>query len=130
MDPKTVLIGLAFATFGGAIVITLIVDFCLWKYARGQWKKQGKQVDEYEGKFWPLSLLLGILERAIYMGAFLMGNLTLVGGWLVLKAAAGWGGWRKEGGMYNIFLIGNSLSIIFGFLGAWIAKGSLPTFGQ
>jgi len=47
--------------------------------------------------------------------------------WLAMKVAVSWTRWDAgERATYNLFLIGNALSVIFGFIGAWIALGKLP----
>jgi len=57
-----------------------------------------------------------------------MGKEAFVGIWLVLKTAGRWGEWKKPQGrrIYNVFLVGNALSLMFGVLGAllieWLAN--------
>lgn len=73
---------------------------------------------------------LGIIERFLYTAAIIMGLPEWIPIWLGLKVAVSWKRWQdeKQRGTYNIFLIGSALSLIFGFLGVWIALGRLPTF--
>jgi hypothetical protein len=50
----------------------------------------------------------------------------LIGGWFVLKVGAKWKTPSAYRGADNVWLIGTGLSLIFAFLGAWIALGHMP----
>jgi len=93
--------------------------------------------------------LVGVLERILYTSFILAGYKEFIVFWLLVKVGAGWR-WqltpeiipikqererqernkkeqnrkmeRARAARYNIFLIGNALSIIFGALGALIIK--------
>jgi hypothetical protein len=43
--------------------------------------------------------------------------------WLALKVAVAWSRWQEKEtrGLYNLSFIGNALSLIFEFIGAWIS---------
>jgi hypothetical protein len=74
-----------------------------------------------------LPLIVGALERVLYISALLGGVREFVGLWLALKVVGGWKGWsedrvlKAEGGgevkvhprnTVNVFLIGNGLSLM------------------
>jgi len=72
-----------------------------------------------------LSQAVGVIERFLYTTAILIGEPTLIAVWLVFKVAPQWGRWRqfdKGRRIYNIFLIGSGLSLIFGIIGGFLIK--------
>ena len=69
--------------------------------------------------------IVGIVERFLYVSAFLVDEPTFVIAWLALKVAGQWGRWtEKENGrnVFSIFLIGSGLSVAYGFAGAEIVN--------
>ena len=65
------------------------------------------------------------MERALYTLGLFSGFPHWIPFWIGVKVAS----IRREGPVhYNMFLIGNLLSLFFGFLGAWIALGEFPSF--
>jgi len=92
---------------------------------------------------------VGVLERILYTSFIAAGHPEFVGFWLLVKVGAGWR-WqlvperipieqererqkksnrkpdrkseRERAARYNVFLIGNALSLIFGGLGALIIR--------
>lgn len=52
----------------------------------------------------------------MYTSAFLLGMKEVIGAWLLLKLAGEWNQSDRQQSypMYNIFLVGNSLSLILG----------------
>jgi hypothetical protein len=74
---------------------------------------------------------LGICERISYTGALLLGVPGWIGVWLAVKVAAQWQRWTgQERATFNVFLIGNLLSIFFSVLGAWIAAGRITSLSN
>jgi len=122
LDPIRVLIGFLVSSVGGAIVLWVLVDRAAWPYlAKGGVSGKPKRI---------LTVPLGICERASYTAAILLGAPTWIGVWLAIKVAARWHRWQgEERATYNVFLIGNILSIFFGLVGAWIALGRIPWLG-
>ena len=119
LETARVLIGFLVSSVAGAMVLWVLIDRLAWAYL-GRHKVRGKPKAV-------LTLPLGICERVGYTAAFLLGTPTWIGVWLAIKVAAQWERWKgEERATYNVFLIGNLLSIFFGFLGAWIALGQLP----
>jgi hypothetical protein len=123
LDPARVIIGFLVSTGGGAVVLWLLIDRLAWPYVAKGLKGGAKPART-------LTLPLGICERASYTAALLLGAPTWIGVWLAIKVAAQWQRWQaEERATYNVFLIGNILSIFFGLLGAWIALRKLPMLG-
>lgn len=115
-----VILGMVVSSLGGAIVLLILIDKIAWPYV----VKVGKIKPKPPGT---LSIPLGIIERILYSSAFMLGAPSWVAVWLGLKVAVQWNRWKgKERATYNIFLIGNAISIVFGFIGSWIAIGMCP----
>ena len=77
--------------------------------------------------------LVGIVERSLYVTALILGRLEFVAVWLTLKTIARSPRWTEEAaikgrGLFNVFLVGNGLSIVFAAIGyglaLWIAGPS------
>lgn len=124
LDPVRVVVGFVVSTGGGAVVLWLLIERLAWPYvAKGLQSREGKHTRA-------LTVPLGIIERASYTAAILLGAPTWIGVWVAIKVAAQWQRWHgDERATYNVFLIGNLLSIFFGVVGAWIALGKLPMLG-
>ena len=94
-----------------------------------------------------LPLLVGIVERFLYVAALMMGLVGPIGVWLGLKVAGGWKDWsqgqthewRSTAGasvqtlvsgrnVLNLFLVSSALSLIVSIVGAaiivWLNVGS------
>ena len=116
-----VVLGFVVSTLGGAFVLWLLIDMAAWSYLTKKTKT--------ERKYATLTLPLGIVERGLYTTSLIIGAPEWIAVWLAVKVAVTWGRWQGEQrGTYNLFLIGNALSIAFGLIGAWIALGHLPYF--
>lgn len=67
------------------------------------------------------SLLLGMLERGLYVTALLIGGgaLAFIGAWLALKVAGRWDYWKsaKTGKLYILHLVGMGLSLAYAAVG-------------
>ena len=119
LDPIRVVIGFLVSALGGAAVLWVLIDKLAWPYL-GRDGIPGKPTRT-------LTLPLGICERVSCTAVFLLGVPAWIGVWLAIKVAAQWQRWTGvERATYNVFLIGNLLSIFFGFIGAWLALGKLP----
>jgi hypothetical protein len=109
----------------GQFVMWLIVEKCMWPYViKHNNAKHNKHA---------LSWLVGLVERALYMTAFMVGAWQWAGAWLALKAVVRWravsDAHSEAGtGADNIWLIGSGLSLLIAFLGTWITLGYLPSF--
>jgi hypothetical protein len=116
-------IGYAFATVAAHFPIAWLVDR-LWNSIGGQ----AKHWERRSG--WWLPGIVGLVERALYVGSINLGAHEFVGVWLALKVATHWGAWKegiKEGNrvlsghsIASIFLIGNGVSIGYAIVGYFL----------
>jgi len=124
LNPIRIIIGFLVSTGGGAVVLWCLIDLLAWPYIAKGLKGSGKPART-------LTIPLGICERASYTAAILLGVPTWIGVWLAIKVAAQWNRWQaEERATFNVFLVGNLLSIFFGLLGAWIALGTITLPGD
>ena len=129
MNAFQVIAGFAFSIGIGHIVLWWLIEKTLWPYVR---KHHPPDPDHHKSR---LSWLVGMLERTVYTGAFLLpgSGIQLVAGFLALKVASRWhssSGPRSSVDSDNIWMIGSTLSVLFGLLGAWIALGHLPALAN
>jgi hypothetical protein len=121
--------GIAYAVsiIGSQFVIKYIIEN-MWKQVDFRINKDPKFPKLEETRpFSQISQIIGLLESVLYTTAFLVDKYEFIGLWLLLKI----GGSFKRGSKYderyerhifNIFLIGSGLSIIFSFVGFLISK--------
>lgn len=72
-------------------------------------------------------IAIGWVERVLYVTSIQLAKPEFIGIWLTLKIAAQWHRWsrRKDGrAIFNIFLIGNALSILYAVTGAKLIEWS------
>ena len=82
--------------------------------------------------------IVGFIERTLYVAAIQMSAREFISVWLAIKVAGQWNRWAegyKSGGetivtgreFFNVFLIGNGLSIAYALVGAliirWLQEG-------
>ena len=118
-----IILGFAVSIVGGDLLLHSLIDLYLWP-------KIYKAYDLPSPKF-PLTRQVGWLERLLYTGALYVGAWQWIGVWLAIKVAARWRSTSGPpyGSSDNIWLIGTGISVLFGFLGAWVALGQLPLKG-
>ncbi len=89
------------------------------------WKSVGTTSDDRPHPWHPH--LVGILERILYVTFFLLGKPEFIGFWLALKGVGKWRRWSNNRYIFNIFLIGNALSVGYSIVGAklidWYSSG-------
>lgn len=61
-----------------------------------------------------------VVERSIYFVAVATGQYVLAAGWIALKAAGSWNTWSKKAGVFNRFMLGTGLSLLYGGAGGWL----------
>jgi hypothetical protein len=116
-------IGYLFATWVAYLPICWLVA--------SLWIENGGQSEEWERRpGWWLPKIIGLVERALYVGCRSVGVPAFVGVWLVLKTVQHWPGWTKgikKGGselsgssIFSIFLIGNGVSIGYAMVGFYL----------
>lgn len=116
------ILGYFFAVVVAQYPISLIVDK-LWRGIG--WTDD--QVDDIR-PYSRTPKILGYIERSLYVGSFQLGKPEFIGIWLALKVAGQWNRWSEDKKYgehfvpgrhtYNIFLIGNGLSIAYAITGA------------
>jgi hypothetical protein len=66
-----------------------------------------------------LPTLVGLAELIAYPILIVTGQGLIIGGWLGLKTAGAWGGWKTSGTAYNRFLLFNLVNLFVAYL--WLA---------
>jgi hypothetical protein len=84
---------------------------------KNPFRKQGTKIEEAYAR--KQSGILGIIERALYLTAFLAGWIGFIGIWITLKTVVKWKQWNEENGrvFFNNFLIGSGLNLLYSFCG-------------
>ena len=111
------IIGYGLSLIVGHVLVQINVD-ALWK---------GLGVPTKHRKRWHPAFL-GFLERAMYTYSFVLSQPAFIALWLGLKAVPQWKRWNDETtiedvniegrAVFNVFLIGNALSVLFAIVGA------------
>lgn len=99
----------------GAFVTNMLVEWA--------WKNVKDPVDRPERHHRPITFMLGLVEIFLYLVALLVRVPEFVVVWLLVKTAGRWQGVATQPSgrtVWNIFLIGSGLTLIFALLG-WIA---------
>ena len=84
--------------------------------------------DKTHADLWT-NFIVGFAEIAAYPVLLKTGNISIVGGWLALRTALGWSGWRTTRTSYNRFLIISlaELAIAYFWLSHYVELGgNLP----
>lgn len=126
-------IGYAFAILIGTILTKPVVD-CMWDCLGWKLVKDTNfRPDNWQPK------VIGVVERTLYVAVLQIGKGEVIGFWLALKVAGQWKRWGEEKefeghllhgrSVYQNFLIGNALSILYAFEGYkiinWITYGQI-----
>jgi hypothetical protein len=115
----------------GYIFAIFIGHFCINKIVNKLWDPTGWREDRTVRPFSYTANLIGGLERALYIASFQINQPEFIAVWLALKVAGQWGRWEQDIGnekkipgrmFYNIFLIGNGLSLAYSVVGAKVAN--------
>ncbi|MFC1538737.1 hypothetical protein ACFL6H_04875 [Candidatus Latescibacterota bacterium] len=124
-------IGYAFSILGGRFLVGTIVDSIQQKILDAEKEKEKKndnkqinverEIDkEYYGN---LKHIYGPIEQIIYTSAFLLDFKETVGFILLFKVASRWAiKDRTSVGDYYSFVIGSTLSLLYGLVGAMIIQ--------
>ena len=74
-----------------------------------------------------LIILAGIADGAIYTTLFIVNQPAFVAVWLAFKIAAVWMKTdREERSNSSLFMIGNAVSLVIAYIGAWVALARMP----
>ena len=130
------IIGYGFATVVAHFPIAWLVDRL--------WISIGARREHWERRSgWWLPIIVGLVERALYVGSMIFCHPEFIGVWLALKVASKWSAWKdgiiegdshlvskagiKDAGrhldgssIFSIFLIGNGLSIGYAVIGFYL----------
>jgi hypothetical protein len=71
-------------------------------------------------------ILMGLIERTLYMSALLFGHGEFIAVWLGLKVAGGWKRWQNEKigrYLYSRSLFGSGLSLLYALMGFLLIEG-------
>ncbi len=114
-------IGYGFSVFAEAILVKSLVE-TLWDCIAPN-SSGNPQIRPHPWQGDTLARIEGVL----YVGFLQLGLGVLIGVWLVLKVAGQWKRWMDDGDektqrpdgrcVFNIFLIGNALSVLYSFVG-------------
>jgi len=118
VNPWTLAAGFAVSIIVGYFIVHWLVRW-MWRYSGAPESPDTKARRS-------LGWLLGIVERTLYTGSLLLGWWQVIVVWLALKVAVRWNVAPQHRGADNIWLIGTGLSLLFGFIGAWIALAAVP----
>jgi len=69
---------------------------------------------QIEPDYWQPSLL-GVLELSVYPILLASGKSEYIGAWLLFKTIPRFGSWEKHRNVYQRFLIGNALVLVFSY---------------
>ncbi len=120
----------------GFVVALFVGQFFIWKIVEPMWASLGAP-HVVRRQYWH-AIILGSVERVLFVGSVLFGKPEFIAAWLALKVAGQWRIWTdptvikdKNGwtvveiaprNAYNIFLVGNALSVGFSVLGAQLIE--------
>ena len=62
-----------------------------------------------------LPTFIGFAEIASFPVLIVLGQYSLIGGWIVIKTAGQWSGWTKSRTSFNRFLLANILNLSVGY---------------
>ena len=128
----------------GYTFATVIAQILIWPIMNNMWRSAGSTLAD-RPRYWH-SIVLGMIERIMFVGSLQLKRPEFIGVWLAFKIASQWSRWTDDGKtdqkkkaakvhgreLYNIFLTGNALSIVYSAVGAsmiklLVAGKTLPT---
>lgn len=118
-----IVIGYCYATVFAALPIFLVMRL-MWSILRSQAPTRSTNDGSLYPNEWQTSTI-GIIERSLYLTAILIGKPEFIAVWLTLKTVSQSKRWSENHSgraIYNNFLVGNSLSIMYAFAGAGIIQ--------
>ena len=111
-------IGFLYSIIVGAALIYPIMHL-MWDILRVQARKDASD-SSLNPNEWQ-TVLIGVIERSLYLATIAIGRAEFVALWLTLKTVSQSKRWSQDAtgrAIYNNFLVGNGLSILFSLVGA------------
>jgi hypothetical protein len=91
-----------------------------WSFTRAFWECfSGFSSSKAHADLW-LNAFIGFAELATYPVLLRLGYLATIGGWLALKTAGSWGGWKVSRTSFNRFLLNNILELAIAYF--WLLR--------
>ncbi len=91
-----------------------------WTFLKAFWECfKGFSQSKAHADLW-LNALIGFAELAAYPVLLKTGYLTTIGGWLALKTAGNWSGWKVSRTSFNRFLLSNLLELAIAYF--WLTR--------
>ncbi len=118
----TFLIGYLYSTLIAAIPIYLVMHL-MWEVLRSQAGARSSEGSVHPNEW--QTFTIGVIERALYLTSIVVRKPEFIALWLTLKTVSQSSRWSKDDSgraIYNNFLVGNGLSILFAFAGAGIIQ--------
>ena len=128
-EPWAIVLGFLFALGVGTLLINIVINKMWNVLDEDPDIKRGDTSRPELKRYTSQPLIVGLTERSLYMMSLMMGGVLFIGIWLTLKTLVESKRWvgkepsdpnRTEipgRAIYNIFLIGNGLSILYAFGG-------------
>jgi hypothetical protein len=101
----------------------------LWWYLRGLDPKRVADIGYIKGHDhgeYGASYVLGVIEVAGFSVLMAMGEYKFVGSWVALKTVAVYFRWQSDRVVFNVFLIGNALTVLSGWLLSGLVRVGAP----
>jgi hypothetical protein len=118
-----IFMGYFYATILAALPVFWVMHL-MWSILRSQTPTRSTNDGSLHPNEWQ-TITIGIIERSLYLTAILIGKPEFIAVWLTLKTVSQSKRWSENHfgrAIYNNFLVGNSLSILFAFAGAGIIQ--------
>ena len=91
-----------------------------WSFKRAFWECfNGFSQDKAHADLW-LNAFIGFAELAAYPVFMKLGYMTAIAGWLAVKTAGSWGGWKVSRTSFNRFLLNNILELAIAYF--WLVR--------
>jgi len=125
------ILGYLFAVPVGGFMIGLVSRKALHQIGmpqKGKVDPTGKAVDsDAMANPWTAAYV-GIVERILFLAALQFEIPEFIGFWLALKVAGQWNRWADRRKIFQVFLIGSGLSILYALVGfkiiGWVECGA------
>lgn len=119
--------GYLFAVAIGGVLIPLVNRRALHTIGMPQ---AGQPSDEYHMANPWTAAYVGIIERILYVASLQLQSAEFIGLWLGIKVAGGWARWSENRKIFQVFLMGNGLSVMYAAVGfkliTWVRACQAP----